>query len=475
MGAYYQDPNFMAYLVMGLFPIMALIFDAYLPRHKAVAASLMAGFLFLPTAQIDIGGALYWNRTTAPVFVVFAGILMRDGALLRTFRFRWFDLPMLGWCLAPLFAAVLNGLGLYEGASLGFYQLIGWGGPYFIGRLHFRSKEQLVDLAKILFIGGMIYTPLCALEIRLSPMLHSMLYGFHQHSFAQTVRGSLFRPTVFLSHGLTVGMWMAMTTYLGWVLSSTKLGSNYFGLPSKFWLLCVAIVFIACQSMGATFLAIAIWMLTVIARRTQGKTLLLLFALIPITWAVTRTTGILETSTLSDASSMIDEERARSLTFRLDAEDKLIRYAKEQPIFGWSNRAFNVVNNDRGREISVVADGLWIISFSAYGLIGLASMLLMYLVPILIVLKHAPPKLWIKEPMMLLTGSFAMVIGAVAIDSVTNAQLDPMFLLIMGAAPSALLAPLHEKPPHNPAAAFIGPQLPAVRRYGRVFGTHPNA
>lgn len=461
----------MAYMVMALYPILALVFDAYLPRHKAVAASLMMGFLFLPTAQIDIGGALYWNRTTAPVFVVLAGVLMRDGALLRTLKFRWFDIPMLGWSLAPFSAAVLNGLGLYEGTSLGFYQFIGWGGPYLIGRLHFRSKEQLVDLAKILFIGGLIYTPLCALEIRLSPMLHSTLYGFHQHSFAQTVRGSLFRPTVFLSHGLTVGMWMGMTTFIGWTLATTKLGRNYFGLPFKFWLLCVGIVFIACQSMGATVLAFAIWFLTVFSRRTQGKTLLLLFALIPVTWAVARTTGALETSALSDATSMIDEERGRSLTFRLDAEDKLISYAKEQPIFGWSNRAFNVVNNDRGREISVVADGLWIISFSAYGLIGLASMLLMYLVPIMISLKHAPPRLWIKDPQSLIAGSLGMVLAAVAVDSVTNAQLDPMFLLIMGAVPSALLAPLNTKPPHNPEAAFIGPRLPAVSRYGRVFGS----
>ncbi len=462
----------MAYLVMALFPIIALIFDAKLPRHKAVAASLMMGFLFLPTAQIDIGGALYWNRNTAPVFVVFAGMLMRDGALLRRFRLRWFDLPVLGWCLAPFFAAVLNDLGLYEGSSLGFYQSIGWGGPYFIGRLHFRSKEQLVDLAKILFLGGLIYMPLCALEIRLSPMLHSTLYGFHQHSFAQTVRGSLFRPTVFLSHGLTVGMWMGMTTFVGWALASTKLSTKLFGLPTKFWVLCVAIVFLACQSMGATFLALAIWMLTMFSRRTQGKTLLLLFALIPVTWATTRTTGMLETNTLSEATSMIDAERGRSLAFRLNAEDRLIGYAKEKPIFGWSNRAFNVVENERGREVSVVADGLWIISFGAYGLVGLGSMILMYLTPFLIVMRHAPPKRWIKEPETMITGCFAMVIAAVGVDMVTNAQMNPMFMMILGAVSSALLAPI-QKSPGGPSAGFIGPQLPAVRRYGRVFGTAP--
>ena len=55
-----------------------------------------------------------------------------------------------------------------------------------------------------IFIGGLLYVPLCLFEIRMSPQLHKLVYGFHQHIFAQTFRFEGWRPTVFLQHGLAV-------------------------------------------------------------------------------------------------------------------------------------------------------------------------------------------------------------------------------------------------------------------------------
>ena len=53
-------------------------------------------------------------------------------------------------------------------------------------------------------------------EARLSPQLHSRLYGFTQHDFLQTVRGDYtYRPMVFMQHGLAVAMFLGMATVVG--------------------------------------------------------------------------------------------------------------------------------------------------------------------------------------------------------------------------------------------------------------------
>jgi hypothetical protein len=434
-------PTFFAYLVVAGFPILGLLFDAFLPRHRAVLATLLTGFLFLPSIELDLGGALYWNRNTAPFFVIMFGVIFRDMNLLSQLRLRWFDLPILTWCLVPFAASVTSGLGVYDGIAQVFYQCITWGGPYLIGRLHFHTKEQLIDLARFLFWGGLIYVPLCLFEVRMSPVLHNFFYGFNQHVFIQSIRGSYYRPMVFLQHGLMVSMWVGMTTYIGWVLTSSVGGIRLFGLPSRIWPLLMLVTLLAMQSFGAVLLLFAAWAVTVFCKSSGGRTLLVLLALVPAGWAFSRSTSLLKTDTLASAASVISTDRAESLVFRLRSEDRLVRHAWSRPIFGWSPSGFNQIQTDAGNGQKVVADGLWIIAFSAYGVVGLLAMLCFHLVPFFIVLREAPPKHWTSQPLTWMIGSMGVIIAIVAVDNLMNAMINPLFLLMMGALPTVLSRP----------------------------------
>ncbi|MHC4823540.1 MAG: hypothetical protein ACYTEP_05930, partial [Planctomycetota bacterium] len=322
MNSYIPDPSFLAYMVMALFPLVGLTYDAILPRHKAILATLLTGFLFLPSISIDLGGAIYWNRNTAPVLVALLGVLFRDVRRFADTRFRWFDLPMLTWCLVPFASSVTAGFGAYDGFSQAFYQSLQWGGPYLLGRLHFRTKEQLYDLARLLFLGGLIYLPLCIFEVRMSPMLHNLLYGFHQHDFVQTVRGSFYRPMVFLQHGLMVAMWIGMTTYLGWVLTSVGAGARILNLSPRIWPPIMALTLVMMQSLGAVLLLAMVGAITLFSKATQGKTLLLVLALLPAAWSVARSTGALPSGAVIGVAKVIADDRQDSLVFRLDAEDR---------------------------------------------------------------------------------------------------------------------------------------------------------
>ena len=84
-----------------------------------------------------------------------------------------------------------------------------------MGRAYFGDFKGLRELATVLFIGGLIYIPLCLYEIRMSPQLHNTIYGFYQHDFVQTMRAGGWRPTVFLQHGLAVGLFMSVTSLIG--------------------------------------------------------------------------------------------------------------------------------------------------------------------------------------------------------------------------------------------------------------------
>lgn len=459
-----------ALLISAFFPVLALIFDANLPRHRAVLATMLFGFLFLPSLEFDVAGTIYWNRNTAPVFMVLLGILFRDGALLSSFRIRWFDAPMIIYCLVPLFTAMENGYGLKEGVVLSFYQTLRWAGPYFIARLHFQTKEHLLDLAYALFFGGLIYLPLCAFEIRFSPVLHHHLYGFNQHSFAQSIRGSTYRPIVFLQHGLMVGMWMSMTALLGWTLGSAGKLGRFMGVPLKLVPPVMLLVLIAMKSLGALILGLLVWFGILLSRKTGGKAFLFALTIIPLLWAFTRTSGALSTDSIVEASSLVSAERARSLETRLDAEDSLSRHAMRKPLLGWSTRGFNRAGED-GSDQAETADGFWLIAFATYGLVGLISSMLIFCIPCLMVFRFAHPRHWRGDPTMFLVGSMGAVLIAVGIDNLLNSMINPMFTMLVGAISTVICRPGwndDEEQPEElepiPATEDAGP------RYRRLLG-----
>src|SRR2546421_676191 len=115
-----------------------------LPGPTAALAVVIAGQLFLP--EIRAGGTETGGPEPLPLPVVkftkvntigyalLLGSLAADWRRWRTVRPRWYDLPMAGWCLSPLFPSVLSGNGpmggLYEGFNLTLTQTVAWGVPY---------------------------------------------------------------------------------------------------------------------------------------------------------------------------------------------------------------------------------------------------------------------------------------------------------------------------------------------------------
>jgi len=228
--------NLLAQLaLLGWIPMTFVLF-LWIGPSRAAIGSLVFGYLFLP--QAEAYGITKYSAITLSVLIPAA---LLDVRRLTSLQLRWADWPMAVFCLVPMASSVANDLGVYDGAVGVKEAMLIYGGPYIVGRAYVREQADLLRILQTITLGGLVYVPLCWIEIRVSPQLHTLVYGFHQHQFAQSVRFGGWRPTVFLQHGLAVGAWMAAATVAATGLWRSNLRRPGRGPPSGL-LVCILLV-----------------------------------------------------------------------------------------------------------------------------------------------------------------------------------------------------------------------------------------
>jgi hypothetical protein len=199
------------------------------PAAEAVVASLVVGWLFLPVYGYPLTG-FHSKFEIVATGVLLGSLIFAPRTWLR-FRPGLVDVPMALACLAPFVSALTNEVGLYNAGSDLKAALLRWGVPYLLGRVFLSDLQGIRTIALGLFLGGLGYVPFCLYEARMSPQLHRMLYGFHQHEFLQTVRWGGFRPMVFMSHGLALGLLMSLACLSGFWLWRSGAKQRLWGVP----------------------------------------------------------------------------------------------------------------------------------------------------------------------------------------------------------------------------------------------------
>jgi tetratricopeptide (TPR) repeat protein len=94
---------------------------------------------------------------------------------------------------------------------------------------------------------------------------------------------------------------------------------------------------------------------------------------------------------------------------------------------------------DRNGRVTTIVDGYWIIVFGVSGLIGLYSLIAMFLLPIVLLMRRHPVSTW-TQPDVAPASALAALMAVVMIDDLSNAMLNPIYALIVGglsALPSA--------------------------------------
>lgn len=439
--------------LLGWTPVVLLLFMVMSPR-RAVVTAFIGAWLFLPVTVPDllvIQGLPELDKMTVTCLAVLLGTFLFDQSRLLSFRPKLYDIPMALWCIVPLFSSLTNHDAtvwghppipdpIYDGLSEVLKQTVTWGLPYLIGRVYFTKLADLRDLAIGIVIGGIIYVPLCVFEFRFSPQLHKMLYGVHPHAdFRQTIRALGYRPTVFMEHGLMVALWMAAATLLAAWIWFSKGVQKLLGMPMVLLLPALFVTMILCQSVGAlVLLCVGLATLYFVSRTRMRWPIYVLIALAPA-YMTLRASQVWDgTNAVEMADTLFGEDRAQSLELRMSNENILNKRALEKPIFGWAGWGRSRVYDRWGKDISIT-DGEWVIALGQHGLVGLAALTAMILLPVFLTIRRIPPSLW-AHPKAAPAAALSIVLLMYMVDNLFNAMTNPIFMLIAGAL--SALAPI---------------------------------
>ncbi|WP_299484599.1 O-antigen ligase domain-containing protein [Acaryochloris sp. IP29b_bin.137] len=426
--------NLLVLLVMlGWIPFVLYLFKQ-LPVQRALVLSFIGAWLFLPQVSFPLPGLPDLTKMAATCYGIVLATFIFDAKRFRRFQWSWIDLPMVIWCLCPLASSLTNGLGLYDGLAQALNQTVTWGFPYFLGRLYLGNLGGLKQLAIGMIIGGILYVPLCLLEVRLSPQLHRWIYGYHAHSFEQTMRLGGFRPTVFMEHGLMVGVWMMSATLMAiWLWRAGTL-TQLWNISMIWWILALGVTFILVKSTGAYALLLISLVLLFAVSWMRSSLAIWLIAVLMAGYLTVSSTGLLTPTytrpLIATASQITGPERAASLSFRLQNERLLSAKARVRPVFGWGGWGRARVYDQQGRDISVT-DSLWIIAFGNHGLVGLISLMTTLVLPILILVRRIPVGNW-THPAAAPVAALSVAVIIYGLDCLVNAMVNPVFALAAG-------------------------------------------
>jgi hypothetical protein len=423
-------------------PFVMFLYKKFDKRLVPVIA-YVAGWMFLPCAEYD----LFMLKNTKPTVMgygLLVGAWLYDRERLFNYSFKIVDIPMLLWCTAPFCSSVSNGLGVYDGLSATLYTSILWGIPYYVGRVYFTDADVLKTLAITIFIGGLIYVPFSWFELIMSPQLHRLTYGFHQHNFLQTLReDGGYRPMVYMTHGLMASMWMMLASLLGtWLYLTEALPKKILSVPSTMLIGILVLTFLMYQSMAAVFFFILGTGILYLGTKTKNSTLVIVLLIVPYLYIFTRTTGQWDGTNLSSyIEKKISPARAESLQFRFDNETILIDKALQAGPFGWGGYGRARVINEDGRDLSVT-DGLWVITLGNQGMYGLFWLVLSVQLPTFLLLKKVKPEEWNSFDYAA-PAAMAIFIGFTMVDNLLNAMVNPIYLIFAGGV-TGLLTKDHE-------------------------------
>lgn len=274
----------------------------------------------------------------------------------------------------------------------------------------------------------------------MSPQLHSGLYGFRSWAFDQSIRLGGFRPSVFMQHGLALGMFMTLGALLAFWLWRSRALAAVAGIPIGWVAAILVVTAVLCKSTGAlALLALGVALLES-AVRFRTALAVVAVALLPSVYCAARISGWDPQPLVAGAASFVDADRVGSVQFRLENERLLVQKAMVRPWLGWGRFGRSFLYDEEGQSLGAVVDSLWIITSGICGLVGLVAIGAILALPPLAFVRAFPVRRW-RDPRVAAAAALAVGLLLWAIDDLLNGMVTPLFPAIAGALVSTVLAP----------------------------------
>ncbi|WP_417585048.1 hypothetical protein [Nitrincola sp.] len=430
--------NSFAYFSIAVWPIFIIIFFKIFELRKAIIISVFVSYLFLPASfEINFPGIPAFNKnTTTTVLLFIILVFFKDGLGLNELNIKAKFILFL-YVISAFVTATQNdtaylhlpAISLYDGLSQSVGKFLIFI-PFLIGAKYFNRFEDQKLLFKSLVVACIVYLPFMLYEIRMSPQLHTMLYGFFPHSFAQQMRADGFRPVVFLGHGLLVAFFVSICSIAMYSIIRSKL--KIFKINNFLLMFSFVVVLIMTKTYSALiYFSLAFLTLTFFKPRMIGVVSLLVVA-IYIAYPVLSANNAFPHESIVKVVENVDNDRAQSLDFRFYHEGKLLFHANQKPFFGWGSWGRNRVYDPETFEDLSVTDGRWIIVLGISGWFGFLTEFFFIFISIILAVKVIRKENIISsEERAFLTGHLFMVL-VILIDQIPNASLNYFYWFIVG-------------------------------------------
>jgi hypothetical protein len=376
-----------------VWPVVCCLFFLKLETVPATFVSLVGGMLILPVkVQFDLPLIPAIDKNVSSSIGALLGIVLIHKKTINWFgsdRTKHLILAILSIPFINLFfntsphftgAVWKPGLSLHESLSavlLTYLTLL----PLIIGINVVKREEDLYKILKYLVVASLLYLPLVLFELRFSPQLHNIVYGFHPHEFIQQIRAGGFRAVVFLGHGL-----LTANFYLGGFIALLLLSKmkRYFISRNIHLTLIVILLFclVLLKSVTAVLLAIVAVVLLNINRNLCRKSmklivisaaiypLIVFFGLIPLDWLY------------ENMQTFISSERIESLYFRFSNEKMAIDYLGYNIFVGFGGLGRAVMDG-------IITDGSWLVWTLRYGAVFWFLCVFLCLKPLFCITKNS--------------------------------------------------------------------------------------
>jgi len=396
--------NPFAYLVLLSWPLLA----AYLYQKKQVGFAtiliVLTGFLFLPVrTAVDLPLIPSFSKNTAALYACLFALFF-----IARKRIKFFsgdivtNLLFVTLIITPFITYINNtevlrygdtrlpGLSLHDGFSMMFSQVVAVL-AFFLGKRFLGGRDDQILLFKMIVIFALIYTLIILFEIRLSPQLHTWIYGYFPHpEFIQQIRAGGFRSVGFIGHGLEVGFYMTtslictVTLWKNKILIKAKLAVFFSnlradrknfksGFGGPYTTVYIVIILVLQKSIAALLYGLSGAFSIIFLSPRKIMWVALLISSFAISYPVLKIMEWVPEEKVLTYAASFSADRAVSLATRFRNENRLIEKASVKPYFGWGQWGRSRVYNHLGTDISIT-DGSWVIQFGLHGFVGFLAM-----------------------------------------------------------------------------------------------------
>lgn len=430
-------PNTFAYLMLIMWPVISLVLFTRLSPLKATLWSLLGGYMILPErTYIDFPLIPTLDKESFASLAALAGCYFiaknKVPLLPRSGPEKWLIILLL---VCPLITTITNpepfgslpGMRLYDAVSYIMFSYIEFI-PFLLGMHLIKTYDDQIVAFRWLVVAGLIYTVPALVEIRLSPQLHTWVYGFFPHQFLQQIRFGGFRPVIFMRHGLVVAFFFTITIMAAISLWRDKQG--FYGNSretKKFTLFAViylVTILVLCKTVSALIYCIVFFLAVACIPLPLTRWVAIFLIAVVITYPLSSMLGIFPHEELVNLALNINDDRAQSLEFRFMNENILLEHARHKILFGWGgwgrNRPFD----------GLVTDGYWIIVLGSFGLL---TFIAHFGLPTLGIFRglRASQKLRENEGKKLLV-FYALFVAIIMVNQIVNTSMSSYLWFLIG-------------------------------------------